>query len=169
MKREEVGPQIAALQQQLQEIKTNSSSAADRANHVEKMYDEEQRKEKTLLQELEHIAAVTHRAQQAFNDQKNTTNSKEIEIKSYEISINLSKKHSKNIYNEIQKQNEIIYDMDYRINELENKLAQLEAQVPDNEYYELTKRIEESEKEMAEHSEVTKFCLRPNIQCIDFH
>lgn len=121
---------------------------------MEQLYEEEQRKEKTLLQEMEHVQSVTHRAQQAFNDHKNATNIREIEIKSFEISINLSKKHAKNIYNEIQKLTEIIYDVDYRINELENKLAHLEAQVPDSEYYELTKRIEEMEREMAEHSEV---------------
>lgn len=153
-KKEQVGPAIEGLHQQLQQIKNSSSSAADRTKQIEQLYEEEQKKEKTFMQEMQHVQSVTHRAQQAYNDQKNTTKTKEIEIKSFEISISLSNKHAKNIYNEIQKQTEIIYDLDYRINELENKLHHLECQVPDSEYYELKKRIEEMEKEMTEHSEV---------------
>lgn len=158
LRKENLQPEIEVLTQQLLDIKNSSSSAADRTKQVEKLYEGEQRKEKSLMQEMQHVQSVMHRAQQALNDQKNMTNTKEIEIKSFEISINLSKKHSKNIYNEIQKQTEIIYDMEFRINELENKLAHLEAQVPDTDYYELTKKIEEMEKEMAEHSEVNKNC-----------
>lgn len=153
-RREQFVTDIETLQHQLQYIKGSSSTAADRTKQVETMYQGEQRKEKSLMQELQHVQSVTHRAQQALNEQKNTSKAREIEIKSFEISISLSKKHAKNIHNEIQKQTEIIYDIEFRINELEKKLANLEAQAPDSEYYELTKRIEEMEKEMMEHSEV---------------
>lgn len=170
LKREQLGPQIIELQQQLQDIKNNSSSVADRTKQIEKLFEEEQRKEKTLLHDMENLQTVIYRVQQVLISQKSTAKTAEIEIKSCEASINLSRKQAKNIYNEIQKQNEILYEMDYRICEMEKRLAHLESRVPDAEYYELSRKIESLEEEIAEQYEVRIFTFIhfTRITCVNF-
>lgn len=99
------------MQKKCLELRNANASTMDRAKVVEDMLEEEQRKEKILLQDLEKMQGILFRAQQTFMDQKEITKLKEIEINKVETSIGLMRKQARSYYLEIQGLNEMLYEL----------------------------------------------------------
>ncbi|KAF2896034.1 hypothetical protein ILUMI_10127 [Ignelater luminosus] len=158
--------ELVTLQKKLDDVKNSSMSAADRANQLEKIIENEQRQTKVLNTDIERMQGVLFRTEQTFNDYKNTCKLKEMEINSCETATNLLKKHIKKLYDNLQKQKEINYALDFKINELQTKLDRLEGETFDENKQILEEKLIELEKALADENEV-KQMLQSQVQNIE--
>lgn len=99
------------LAKKLKDIQNSTASTADRARQMEQMLEYEQRNEKSLMVDIQRMQGILFRTQQALVVQKEITRSKEIDIGGCETAIGFMHKQGRNLETEVQKQNEVIYDL----------------------------------------------------------
>lgn len=99
------------MQKKAKDLRNANSSTMDKAKQVEEMLEQEQRHEKIITQDLEKMQSILFRAQQTLTSQKEITKMKEIEISTSETSIELMRKQARGFCLDIQKLNEVLYEL----------------------------------------------------------
>lgn len=142
------------LKVQLEEIKNSSASAADKTKQLDEYLNDHERIMNAVKLDIEKMQSALYRARQLLRAQEDISKKREVEITGYKISLVALRKHAKGMQEEIERQNEIIYEMDYKVNQMERKLSRMEGHLPDVDLYELNQKAKHLEKITAEQNEV---------------
>ncbi|XP_018335648.1 coiled-coil domain-containing protein 39 [Agrilus planipennis] len=143
---------VQNLRKKLKEITNSSMSAAERANELEKMIEYEQRQANVLAQDVGRIQAKYYRTQQGLVQSQDELKRKEIELSGMQSRIVALKKESQATNNNVVQHKEAVYEIDFKMNHLEAKLAKLEGEtnvydesgvIIQQKYEELVKKFDE--------------------------
>lgn len=146
--------ELDRLKQKLADVKTSSSSASERANQMESIINDEQKETKILEQDVARIQGVYYRTQQVLAEVKNTTKTKEMEITGTDLTMIALKKKIISLNDELIKQKELNYNLDFEINEMECRLNRIEKTTVDDDVQVLLDKIAELEKQFADENEL---------------
>ncbi|KAF5307787.1 hypothetical protein FQR65_LT06659 [Abscondita terminalis] len=146
--------ELEKLNQLILHVKTTSGTASERAAQLENIIKEEQRETKILDQDIARTQGMLYRTQMVLKDIKEARKLKEIEITGTDVTMNMLKKNMVTVRNEIKKQKETNYNLDYRINEMEFRLDKLEKNTLDEGTQSQLDKINELEKKLSGENEL---------------
>ncbi|KAI4466333.1 coiled-coil domain-containing protein 39 [Holotrichia oblita] len=139
-------------------VNTTMLSSAERAAAIEQLINEEQRRTNIINLDSEKIQGILYRNQVHLQELRNIMKNYETEISGCEVGTRMLEKRCKIKLAELQVQKELIYSLDYRINEMEVQISTWEGQSKvDEETEAMNAKIAELEQILAEHTEVKNF------------
>ncbi|GJQ67331.1 hypothetical protein Trydic_g8230 [Trypoxylus dichotomus] len=153
-----INSEMDDIRAKLVHVNTALNTASDRAQNIEKLVNEEQRRTNMISQDSERTQGILYRNQLQLQDLKNIAKNFETEISGCEIATRMLEKHCKTKLAELQVQKELVYGLDYRINEMEVQISVWEGQnKTDEETEAMNAKIADLEAVLAEHTEVKNF------------
>ncbi|KAF5275674.1 hypothetical protein FQA39_LY06786 [Lamprigera yunnana] len=146
--------EIGKLKKQLANVENTSESATERASQLENITQEQQKETKLLEQDIERTQVILFRTTQALNELKNSTKSKETEISGTDVRIALLRKNIVALNNEIKKQKELNYGLDFSINDMNSRLDKILGNTVNEDSQALREKVAELEKHFSDENEL---------------
>lgn len=134
--------ELKKLKDKYEKFKGSNSSAQDRLKQIEELLEAENKNIKTLDDEIVRLNGTLFRSEQQLYKLQEAEKSLMLECHLMEASISKSKTACKSLEKELFKQTEILYNIDYKIQQCEMKIANIIGSVNEEE----TLRIEERKK-----------------------
>ncbi|KAL1491322.1 hypothetical protein ABEB36_011935 [Hypothenemus hampei] len=143
------------LQSKIIDMKGNNFSAAERIKKIKKMIETEEKRCNILMSDTDKINGQLYRTNQLLKEQQSVGKTLEIQINQTHCICNKLRKHIVDEKKALEKVKEVVYNMQFRIDEFEQRLCKLEgsnkSEEPTDENEE---KIRNLEKTLAEHVEV---------------
>ncbi|XP_076271047.1 coiled-coil domain-containing protein 39-like [Rhynchophorus ferrugineus] len=147
--------ELDQLEEKLKEMKGSSLSSEERIKKIQKLIDTEERHCRMYIADTEKINGNLYRTDQLLKDQQNIGKTLETNINNAYCICNKLRKHIRDENKSLEQLKEVVYDMEFRIDEFEQKLCKLEGSNKHEEQSdEKEERIKELEKTYSDHSEV---------------
>jgi len=134
------------LAERLKQVEEGSMSAEERVAAVEKAHADEEAAQSAVLAELERLRENAFKQTQEFNQLKAQELNKVAEMTGTNAAIRSMKSKIGKLDKETLKQQEIMYNQDFQIAQLERRIARMEGQTTSEEKEELERRIKELTK-----------------------
>ncbi|CAH1133222.1 unnamed protein product [Ceutorhynchus assimilis] len=146
---------IKTLYGQIEDMKNTTNSSSERVEKIYKMIDVEEKRCALLTTDTEKINNHLYRTVQLLKEQESIGKTLEAQINNCQCIANKLRKHIRDEKRSLEKLKEVVYDMQFRIDEFEQKLCKLEGSNNKDEFVdEKEEKIKELEKTLADHSEV---------------
>lgn len=147
--------EIEKLRHKLNEIHSTHLSSSERISRVEKLIDTEERLYKIFLSDTEKINTLLFRSERYLKEQKAAGKNLELDINNALFTCNQLEKHIRVGKKELEKIREVVYNMEFRIDEVETKLQNLrDEKHNEDQNTEIEKRIHELEQTLVDHKDV---------------
>ncbi|RZC32695.1 coiled-coil domain-containing protein 39 [Asbolus verrucosus] len=135
-------------------LKESMSSAEEHNKHLEKLIDFEQKHHNILKNDSNMLQNSYFRVQQELQQENSIGKTVEMEIYGVMTNINHLRKHNEDQRKILGKQKETAYELDYKVDEIEQKILVNENVIHNDDTDELEGKLGELEAKMAEHTEV---------------
>ncbi|XP_057653393.1 coiled-coil domain-containing protein 39-like [Diorhabda carinulata] len=146
--------EVAILEDKLHETKNCAMTSEDRIKRIEKMIEHEEKLYNISLADTEKTNGVLFRSEQQLKEQKALGKNLEIEINTGACTTAQLRKHIQSERKELDRIKEVVYEMEFRIDECEKKLYELS----DVKFVEISEekqqKIQELEKTLSDHKEL---------------
>ncbi|XP_066261629.1 coiled-coil domain-containing protein 39-like [Euwallacea similis] len=144
-----------AIQEKINEMKSSNVSSAERIKKIQKMIEMVEKECAVLISDTEKINSNLFRTDQQLKDQQALGKTLETQINNTYCISNKLRKHIRDDKKILEKLKESVYDMQFRIDELKQRLCKLEGSHKSNKHAdEREEKIKELEKTLADHMEV---------------
>ncbi|CAG2053558.1 unnamed protein product [Timema podura] len=134
------------LKDRLTMVDSESASATDRVRQLEEMLQVEEKTVHLLDVDIERLHESLFRAQQVLFNLKKEEEVQLIKIKGCELAKNQIHLHATNLDKEVNRQKEIIYNLDYSAQRIESRIAHLSGNLNMDEKEAHLKKIAELEE-----------------------
>nr|CAD7588601.1 unnamed protein product [Timema genevievae] len=138
------------LKDRLTMVDSESASATDRVRQLEEMLQVEEKTVHLLDVDIERLHESLFRAQQVLFNLKKEEEVQLIKIKGCELAKNQIHSHATNLDKEVNRQKEIIYNLDYSAQRIESRIAHLSGNLNTDEKEAHLKKIAELEEVLAD-------------------
>ncbi|XP_018561300.1 coiled-coil domain-containing protein 39-like [Anoplophora glabripennis] len=146
---------IEKLIQKLEEMKDSNTSSAEKLRNIEKMVDMEEKLYNIYVSDTEKINSQLYRSDKAYKDQITIGKSLEMEVSNTTLICTQLRKRIRCESTELEKFKEVVYNMEFRIDEFEKRLLALEYEaIEDDNAEEKEKAILELEETLTNHKAV---------------
>ncbi|CAH1176156.1 unnamed protein product [Phaedon cochleariae] len=146
---------IDKLQQKMNEMKESTMSSEERIRRIEKLIEKEEKLHDIFLGDTEKLNGVMYRSEQVLKDLKSVGKLLEIDINNVNCNCVQLRKHIQAKKKEVEKIKEVVYDMEFRIDEKEKKLYKI---LDDSKLDEMAnhkdKIIQDLDKTLSNHRDV---------------
>ncbi|XP_056637755.1 coiled-coil domain-containing protein 39 [Diorhabda sublineata] len=146
--------EVAILEDKLHETKNCAMTSEDRIKRIEKIIEHEEKLYNISLADTEKTNGVLFRSEQQLKEQKALGKNLEIEINTGACTTAQLRKHIQSERKELDRIKEVVYEMEFRIDECEKKLYELS----DVKFVEISEekqqKIQELEKTLSDHKEL---------------
>ncbi|XP_067014621.2 coiled-coil domain-containing protein 39 [Anabrus simplex] len=137
------------LKKKLEEAENNLMTAAERSKQIQDMIEAEEHLMQILLRDLEKVQHLSFRAQQEMFDLNKKEELQEVDLKSMKLSSARLEKQAQHLEDEIQRQKEIMYMLDFETQRLESRIAHMSGDRG-------IEAREENEKKLVELEQILK-------------
>ncbi|KAL3281106.1 hypothetical protein HHI36_004329 [Cryptolaemus montrouzieri] len=162
---ENVEKKIDKMKEKYESLKVANMSVAERCKHLERLIDYESKQHHVFLSDSDRLSQALFRAQSKLSEQIEITGNRELDIANLVSLVDGLQKMTKEAQNTVDNRKEMIYNMEFRIDQLEEKLALIEKQKNSEDDEEQFLKIKELEKTCADHTE-TRTLLQDQISRI---
>nr|XP_023029063.1 coiled-coil domain-containing protein 39 [Leptinotarsa decemlineata] len=146
---------IENLEKKFAEVKGCTMSSEERIKRIEKLINYEERLYDIYISDTEKINSSMYRIDKFLKDQKSIGKILEIDLNNANCNCAQLRKHIQSKKKDLEKIKEVVYDMEYRIDDTEKKLyTLLDESKKDDLTDENEKKILELEKVLANHKDV---------------
>nr|XP_022910929.1 coiled-coil domain-containing protein 39-like [Onthophagus taurus] len=146
------------LNNKLAEVLSKTLSSTERTKSLNDMIKVDEMMTKNLTTDIEKMLGIVYRSQIALEDLKEFAKRFDIEITGINVAKKKMQKQIKLKMNEVAAQKEMLYHVEYRKNEMEVKIGNIENLNKDDEKTDiLNEKIAELEEIFAQHNEVKTF------------
>ncbi|KAG5864259.1 hypothetical protein JTB14_019631 [Gonioctena quinquepunctata] len=146
---------IENLEKKFEEVKESSMSAEERVRRIEKLIDHEEKLYNFYMSDTEKINANVFRNDQLLKEQRDFGKFLEVEISNTNCNCTQLRKHIQKQKRELDSIKEVVYDMEFRIDDTEKKLYKLmDESKKDEGADENELQIMELEKTLANNKDV---------------
>nr|CAD7573983.1 unnamed protein product [Timema californicum] len=136
------------LKDRLTMVDSESASATDRVRQLEEMLQVEEKTVHLLDMDIDRLHESLFRAQQVLFNLRKEEEVQLIKIKGCELAKNQIHSHATNLDKEVNRQKEIIYNLDYSAQRIESRIAHLSGNLNMDEKEAHLKKIAELEEDM---------------------
>nr|CAD7404354.1 unnamed protein product [Timema cristinae] len=136
------------LKDRLTMVDSESASATDRVRQLEEMLQVEEKTVHLLDMDIGRLHESLFRAQQVLFNLRKEEEVQLIKIKGCELAKNQIHSHATNLDKEVNRQKEIIYNLDYSAQRIESRIAHLSGNINIDEKEAHLKKIAELEEDM---------------------
>lgn len=147
--------EIRNLEDKLKEMQGSNATSEQRIKHIEKMIDEKEKHYQIYLADTEKTNIVIFRFEKVIMEQKEIGKTLGMDLKNLMYNITYLRKHMRTQNHNLDKIKEVVYDVEFRIDDIEKRLYRLAAESKQGEKSdEKVKKIAALEKTVAEHKDV---------------
>uniref|UniRef100_A0AAR5PF40 Coiled-coil domain-containing protein 39 n=1 Tax=Dendroctonus ponderosae TaxID=77166 RepID=A0AAR5PF40_DENPD len=147
--------EMESIESKIAEMKGSNLSSTERIRRIRKLMESEEKRCSVLMADTEKINSNLYRTDQLLKDQQQVGKSLEIQINNSYCICNKLRKHIRDEEKSLEKLKEVVYDMEFRIDEFEQRLCKLEgSNKPDDHADEKDEKIRELETTLYDHAEV---------------
>ncbi|CAH1955933.1 unnamed protein product [Acanthoscelides obtectus] len=136
-----------------------TSSTKERLKKLEQMIDNEERLYTIYVSDTEKINCTVFRTERFLKEEKEIAKSVEIELNNIMCNCHQLRKYISSLTKDLDKIREVVYDMDFRIDDIERKLCGMleeDSQEDDEKKDTLNKQIRKMEETLADQKEVQR-------------
>ncbi|XP_050306787.1 coiled-coil domain-containing protein 39 [Anthonomus grandis grandis] len=146
---------LVILEDKIRDMEGNSLSSSERINRIQKMIEHEQKHSNMLMADTEKINNSLYRTDQMLKEQQGIGKSLEVQMNNLHCISTKLRKHIVDEKKSLEKIKEVVYDMQYRIDEFEQRLCKLEGSNKREDHMdEKEEKIRELEKILGDYAEV---------------
>ncbi|KAJ8951833.1 hypothetical protein NQ318_019808 [Aromia moschata] len=146
---------INRLNAKVEEMKSSCESSEDKLKRIEKMIEAEERQYDIYMTDTEKLNMVLFLSDRSLKELIAIGKKMELDIANATCNCSHLRKHMMIQTKELNKLKEVVYDMEFRIDDYEQKLVKLEAERrQDANSEEKERRIRELEQSLADHKDV---------------
>ncbi|KAJ8979531.1 hypothetical protein NQ317_017679 [Molorchus minor] len=143
------------LQHKLEEMKGSCESSEDKLKRIEGMIETEEKHYNIYVLDTEKLNTVLFLSDRTLKEQIEIEKKMQVNINNATCNCAHLRKHILNQVKELNKLKEVVYDMEFRIDDYEQKLVKIEKEKKqDADSEEKTKYIQELEQTLADHKDV---------------
>ncbi|XP_060519727.1 coiled-coil domain-containing protein 39 [Cylas formicarius] len=146
--------ELTNLEQKLQEMKGTNVTSAERITKIQNLIDGQENSCKIFISDTERINNNLYRMTQVLTEQKDAGKILETNLNNVYCMCAKLKKHISDEKKSLEKIKEVVYNMDYRIDEFEQKLCKVEGSDREEQADERLNKIKDLETVLSEHAEV---------------
>ncbi|XP_044752884.1 coiled-coil domain-containing protein 39-like isoform X2 [Coccinella septempunctata] len=156
---------IENLKEKFESLKIANMSISERCKHLEKLIEFEAKQHNVFLSDSDRLSQTLFRVQSKLSEQIEISGNKELEIANLATLVDGLQKMTKEAQSNVDKRKEIIYNMEFRIDQLEEKLALIEKQKNTEDDEDVYNRIKMLDKDYTEYTD-TRNLLQDQISRI---
>uniref|UniRef100_A0A6P7GYN5 Coiled-coil domain-containing protein 39 n=1 Tax=Diabrotica virgifera virgifera TaxID=50390 RepID=A0A6P7GYN5_DIAVI len=146
--------EVAALQKKLEEVKNSAMTSEERIKSIEKIIEQEEKLYNINLADIEKTNGVLFRSEQTLKEQREIGKNLAIEIDTGACTTAQLRKHIQTERKELERIKEVVYEMEFRIDECEKKLYELSEVKYVEVSEEKQQKLDELEKTLSDYKEV---------------
>lgn len=136
--------ELKAMREKFEKFKNSNSNAQERLRQIEEMFEAEKKNMKTIEDETARLTSTLYRSTQQLKKLQEAERDLMIECQAHESGIARTRAAIKNLEKELLRQTEILYNIDYNIQNAEMRIANMKGTVDEEE----TNRLEQRRKQL---------------------
>ncbi|CAG9840049.1 unnamed protein product [Diabrotica balteata] len=145
---------VGALQTKLEEVKNSAMTSEERIKSIEKIIEQEEKLYNINLADIEKTNGVLFRSEQTLKEQREIGKNLAIEIDTGACTTAQLRKHIQTERKELERIKEVVYEMEFRIDECEKKLYELSEVKYVEVSEEKQQKLDELEKTLSDYKEL---------------
>ncbi|KAJ8916181.1 hypothetical protein NQ315_016320 [Exocentrus adspersus] len=146
---------IIKLKQKLEEMKGSNINSAEKIRNIEKLIEAEDKMYNMYVSDTEKINGHMFRCDKVLKEQIAAGKQLEMDLNNAMLSCTQLRKHTRTQKKEIEKIKEVVYNMEFRIDEFESRLLKLECEhMAEGHSEEKEKEIDALEVTLVDHKAV---------------
>ncbi|KAK9879647.1 hypothetical protein WA026_006712 [Henosepilachna vigintioctopunctata] len=162
---ENVEKKLLKLMEKYENLKVVNMNVGERCKQLEKLIDYETKQHAVYMTDSNRLNSGVFRVQSKLTEQMDITVTRELDIVNMTTLIDTLQKMNKEVQTEVDKKKELIYNMEFKIDQMEDKQSEMEKQNVTEDNAEVYNKLKDLEKILADHVE-TKTLLQDQISRI---